>query len=531
MNSFFRLNISQMGTGLELFPATDGGANLDINEVTSYLQMKRITQFDVKAIHAAIQNLPTTGQTIVPLMPGPVYAEQEMSNLMLTPDKMKCIARFYAPSTGGTVMSKEEIIKDLTFKGIKMGIDEAAIEAFVKNREYCKDIVVAQGKEARHGTDAWIEYFFNTDLKARPERNEDGSVDFFNLNTINHCKAGELLARLHPEDRGDAGFNVIGEIQKPRQVKHMILKYGQKIDVSPDKTELRSQINGHVMLATGKVFVSDIYEVQNVGTATGNINAEGSVVVGGNVQTGFSVTATGDIEVRGVVEGATLNAGGNIIIAMGVNGMNRGKIVAGGSIVSKFIENCEVEAGTFVETDSIMHSKVSAKNEIRVDGRKGFIAGGTVRATVQVSCRVLGSAMGADTVVEVGVDPATKKRFQDLQKEMLEMQKKRQVIQTTLSGAAEKIKSGAKLPPEQMQYIQSLMQASKQIEEKLMADDDEICEIEELLQNKDEACVKVRDTAYPGTKIVIGDESVTLKKEASYCRFFYNQGDVRMGSY
>ncbi len=531
MNSFFRLNISSVGTGLELYPATDGGDELDINEVTAYLQSKRIAQFDIKAVYAAIQALPQSGPTIVPLIPTPIYAEQETMVVSVSPDRMTATARFYAPSTGGSVMGMEEIIKDLTFQKIKMGIDQQAIAAFVANREYCKDVVVAKGKPPRHGTDASIEYFFNTDLTARPERKEDGSVDFFNLNTINHCKAGELLARLHPEDKGEPGYTVFGEMERPRQVKHLVLKYGMKIDVSEDKTELRSQINGHVMLAGGKVFVSDVYEVENVGTATGNINAEGSVVVGGNVQTGFSVTATGDIEVRGVVEGANLTAGGNIVIAMGMNGMNRGKLVAGGSVVSKFIENAEVEAGTFVETDSILHSKVNAKNEVKVDGKKGFIAGGMVRATSQVSCRILGSAMGADTVVEVGVDPAMKIRYAQLQKEMMEMQKKRTTIQTTLSGAAEKIKSGVKLPPEQMQYVQSLMQAAKQIDEKLAADDEELEGIEDLMQDKSESCVRVRDTAYPGTKIVIGEESVSLKKEASYCRFFYDKGDIRMGSY
>ncbi len=530
MNAYFRLNISQGGTALELIPPTDGGAGLDINEITNYLQLKRITQFDVKAIYAGIQSM-STSPVFVPLMPTPVYAEQEMMILSVSADKMMATARFYAPSTGGAVMGKDEIIKDLAYQRIKMGVDEAAVEAFIQNREYCKDIVIARGKPARQGSDAWIEYFFNTDLTARPERKEDGSVDFFNLNTINHCKAGDLLAKLHPEDRGDAGYTVYGDIDKPRQVKHLNLKYGRKIAISEDKTELRSEINGHVMLATGKVFVSDVYEVENVGTATGNINAEGSVVVGGNVQTGFSVTATGNIEVRGVVEGANLTAGGDIIIAMGVNGMNRGKLVAGGSVVAKFIENAEVEAGTYVETDSIMHSKVSAKNEVKVDGKKGFIAGGMVRATTQVSCRILGSSMGADTVVEVGVDPAMKARYHALQKEMLEMQKKRGVIQTTLTGAAEKIKSGVKLPPEQMQYVQTLMQAAKQIDEKMEEDDYEIIEIEELMHEKEDCWVRVRDTAYPGTKIVIGEDSVTLKKEASYCKFHYDRGDIRATTY
>ena len=79
---------------------------------------------------------------------------------------------------------KDEILKDLYARQIRFGIDEAAIDAFLKNRTYCTDIVVARGKEPRHGENAWIEYFFETDLQAKPTRREDGSVDFFNLNTF-----------------------------------------------------------------------------------------------------------------------------------------------------------------------------------------------------------------------------------------------------------------------------------------------------------------------------------------------------------
>ena len=75
------------------------------------------------------------------------------------------------------------------------GIDEAAVEAYLAKRNYCEDIVIARGKEPVQGKDARIEYFFNTDLSAKPKRNEDGTVDFFHLDTINHCKEGDVLAK------------------------------------------------------------------------------------------------------------------------------------------------------------------------------------------------------------------------------------------------------------------------------------------------------------------------------------------------
>ena len=65
---------------------------------------------------------------------------------------------------------------------------------------YCTDLVVARGKEPRHGTDAYIKYYFNTDVHAQPTLKDDGTVDYFHLNMINPCKKGQLLAEVIPED-------------------------------------------------------------------------------------------------------------------------------------------------------------------------------------------------------------------------------------------------------------------------------------------------------------------------------------------
>ena len=95
-------------------------------------------------------------------------------------------------------------------------------------------------------------------------------------------------------------------------------------------------VDGHVSLVEGKVFVSDVYEVENVDLSTGNIDFEGSVQVKGNVSSNFVIRAGGNVIISGVVEGAYIEAGGNIIIARGMNGMTKGILKAGGNIVAKF---------------------------------------------------------------------------------------------------------------------------------------------------------------------------------------------------
>ena len=51
---------------------------------------------------------------------------------------------------------------------------------------------------------------------------------------------------------------------RPRQVKKAHLEFGHNIEISEDRKKLTSLVDGHVSLVEGKVFVSDVYEVENV---------------------------------------------------------------------------------------------------------------------------------------------------------------------------------------------------------------------------------------------------------------------------
>ncbi len=530
MNAYFQLITGSDSTSIKLFPPTDGGKNINVTELAEYLQLKNVEVGDWKDIYQAI--LDFDKPLVLPLSSVGRGAERECFSLKVSEDKMTAIARFYPPSdTGASIATKEEIIDDLRFHNITFGYDMQEIERFMTERRYCEDIIVARGEEPVQGKDARIEYCFNTDLSMKPKRNPDGSVDFFHLDTINHCEKDDVLAKLHREVQGQPGKTVYGETINPKTVKHLMLKFGRNILLSEDKCVISSQVDGHVRLDGDKVFVSEVYEVENVGPATGNIESNGSVLVRGNVQSGFSIKAKGNVEVRGVVEGANVESAGDIIIARGMNGMGKGTLKAGGSIILKFAENATIEAGTYVESDSILHSHVNAKTEVNVDGRKGFVIGGTIRATERISCKTLGSPMGAATLVEVGMDPEQKMRMQELQKNIVETSKSLHSIKAILVEATQRLRKGEKFPPEQIQYIQSLAISNKQLTEQLEKDQEEMSELEKIMQGQSKACVCVSDEAYSGTKISIGDVSMVLKSSMNYCRFIKEQGSIKSVPY
>lgn len=527
MNGYFQV-VNQSGKcGIKLIPPTDGGQPIRAEHLAEYISVKNLV-CDFKELAKTLQSLETV--TYFPTQTEFKVAENEFVNIQCSPDNMSATVRMYAPFQGGNTMSKTEFLREFSSRGICFGLDEAAIDAYLEKRPYCTDVVLANGLAPVQGKDASIEYFFNTDPRVKPTLNEDGSVDFFNLNTINHCTQGMKLAKLTPAVPGKPGSNVKGERIKPRDVKAAILKFGRNISISEDKTELYADVSGHVSLIEGKVFVSNVFEVENVNTAVGNIDYDGSVLVTGNVCENFSIKANGSIEVRGTVEGAYLEAGENIIIARGMNGMHKGVLKAGGNVISKFLENSTVSAGGYIESESIMHCNVVAGTDIKVTGKRGCISGGRACATNSIEVKNLGSEMGADTIVEVGMDTGLKTRIMDLQKRIAEINKQMATIKPVLDGAKAKLSQGIKMSSDQIMQIQKLVKVSQALSTELS----NIVPEYNLLMDKQELDVEnkgvvvVTGDVYPGTKICISDVSLVVKNSMKYCRFIKDAGDVKM---
>lgn len=527
MNGYFQLLINEYGTSICLYPPTEDGESLRINEIMDFLQMKNVP-YDPKVLNNAIAVLKEP--VSIQLNPMTGYSEQEFFLTSVDIDKMVATIRFYPPTVGGNLMDKDEIIRTIKMNKIVYGIKEEVIDQFIKKREYCKDFVIAMGVLPVHGSDASIDYFFNTDVKVKPTLLEDGSVDFFNLNTLNHCKKGDILAHLKKEDPGSKGYNVFGEAVLPREVKKLSLKSGRNIILSEDKLTLTSEVNGHVSLINDTVFVSDVYEVENVDNSTGNIDFEGSIKINGNVCSNFTVKAKGNVEIKGIVEGAIVEAGGDIIIARGMNGMTKGILKADGNVISKFIENATVEAKGYVQTEAILHSKVMARTEVNVTGKKAFITGGVVRATNCVTVKTLGSNMGATTVIEVGMDPTVKAHHQQLQKDILEGQKKISSIQPVLQAVSQKIQQGIKISQEQIKYVQSLTGTVKETQRMIEEWSLEMNDLQELMSSSTNSYVIVTGEVFAGTKIAISDVSKVLKETSTHCRFIKSKGDVMITS-
>ncbi len=525
-NAYFKLDVQNAGVTVQIVPPEDGGKKLELKEVTEYLDMKGYTSYNLKELNEAVTVITQEIRQVYVGESRGIY-ENEQMEVTISSDKMLAFCRFHAPSNQGNLMTEKEILDDLQFRNITQGIDMEAIHKFLADRQYCVDYVFAKGTPPVNGEDASIEYFFNTNHNLRPKKNEDGSVDYHELNTISRVEAGQILAKLHPAVPGKPGKDVCGGSVQGRQEKSLKLDFANNITLSEDKTEIYSNVTGHASLVNGKVFVSDVYDVPaDVDNTTGNIVYDGNVTVKGNVKSGFSVTAKGDIIVEGVVEAAFLSAGGQIIVKRGINGMSKGRVEAKANIICKFIENATVVAGGYIETGCILHSKVSAEADIRIQGKKGFASGGLIRAGNVVEAQTIGSAMGTITQVEVGVQPAMKVRYEEVNQNIADAKQNLDKLRPILVNFNEKLQKKEAVAPERVQQVQAIAKSFKQEQKHLAELQQEMKGLHEKIQMSSNAKIKIKGTIYPGVTITISDVSMSIKSERSCTRYVKERGEI-----
>ena len=450
-------------------------------------------------------------------------------------DELKATATINPPSIGGADVTVEQIKKALTQQGVVAGISDEKIQALVDKPDYNEPVVVAEAVLPIDGKDAYITYNFETDRsKIRAKQAANGQVDFKELNLIQNVVEGQPLAQKILAEQGKAGKTLYGRYLEAKNGRDIQLPLGKNVRVDSDGRTILADANGQVLLINDKICVEPIMEVDGVNIKTGNITFLGTVIVKGAVEDGFNVKASGNIEVSGTVGKCTLESDGDIIVSSGIIGRDEGKIVCGGSLWAKFIQNTTVQVEeNIIVTDSIMNSEVSAQKKIILNGKRAQITGGNVFATECVLAKNIGSeGGGTETTISVGFDPRAKKRLEEL----LEMQntniKTLDDLELNISTLENMKKVRKSLPKEKEESLVNLNEQKNEIIEENIKYNEEIESIQARLRElKNIGKVYVSGTVYAGVKIFVRDEKDEVRAEAKSVTFFYENGFVRRGKF
>jgi uncharacterized protein (DUF342 family) len=454
----------------------------------------------------------------------------------VTEDEMKAIITVTPPGHGGGDVPVENIMTLLRSNGVIYGIDNKSLEQFADRPAYGQQFVAAEGKKPINGMDAYMEYFFEVDpSKINFRENDKGDINFKELNMIQNVYAGQKLAKKVNSENGQHGRTVTGKLIPATDGKDMIPQVGKNAHLDKDNRTVIADVNGQVVLSAGKIGVEETYTVEgNVGIETGNIIFLGSVVVTGSVHEGYSVKATGNIEVMGLVDKAELDAEGEIIVRLGINGKQGISVRAGRSIVAKFIENANVKSGgVVIVSDGILNSTVAAQQRILVQGKRAAIIGGKYRAGEEIQSKNIGSASGnTETICEVGFDPEISEQIEELDRKTAALQEDFDDVQRNISTLETIKKQRKELPEEKAEYYEELIQSRKSIAAEMANIATERQEKEQYLARLSKnGRISASGKCYSGTTIFIKGFKEVVRSEFKCVTFSLDNGLIRVSKF
>jgi uncharacterized protein (DUF342 family) len=448
--------------------------------------------------------------------------------------EMKAYMTALPPGPGGADPDYDNLVSFLQDNGVVEGHKEEVLRRFSDNPIYREPVLVAEGTRAKNGADARVVLNFETEENKVNLKEQDGKVDFKELNIVQNVVEGQVLAKKIPAEKGQPGRTVTGKLLPAKDGKDTKIQIGKNVRLSEDGRTAIAELNGQVFLHNDKIQVEEVYVVNgNVNLKTGNITFLGGVVVKGSVDDGFSVKASGNIEVMGSVGKCLLDAEGDIIVHQGVAGKHEGTIRAGGNLWSKFIENVTVEVGGLViVSDGIINSDVFANRKVICRGKRASIVGGRVRAAEEIDAKTLGSVAGMETTLEVGYDPKSKQKLSDLKQKRDEYQEEMESIKRDLKTLVSHSKQKKEIPQEKVQHFKKLQARRKELGDELERIGNDISELETYLDGlKLGGRISASGTVHPGVKLYVKDAFLDVHNEFKSVSFGAEANQIRVQKY
>lgn len=326
------------------------------------------------------------------------------------------------PSYAGQPITLDDIKALMDVASISYGVWHDVITSCLDKEEVDR-VCVARGDAVVPGQPAKFECLLPKAKKRCPRISEKGSVDYRDLGDIFVVHPGDHLMRRIPADPGKPGRNILGQVMKPNSVNDPLFAAGQVgVDNPIDENLLIATITGQPIVMPNGMWVENTIIVRDVDLSTGHLVFDGSALVTGDVKKTMQVKVSGDVVIKGMLEAAKIEAGGDVTVvgpmignggvrdAQGHLDANTAIIRAQGSVSTSIVEYGYICAGDNVfVAEMALHSELNALNEVIVGASttaKGQVVGGVVRSGLLVKVLEVGSPVGVLSQLIIGFEPS-----------------------------------------------------------------------------------------------------------------------------
>ncbi|MGM8211728.1 DUF342 domain-containing protein [Virgibacillus sp. W0430] len=407
-------------------------------------------------------------------------------------------------------LNEKALRQFLQEENILYGIIEPAIQQ-VLSKPQSKEfpLKIAEGKSEVNGIDGKLEYMvnFNSEIKKTPNWN------FRDVMRIPSVNKGDKIATIVEPTMGRPGKDVYGNKRRARQGKPVLIKAGKNVTLNPDDHTFYANSEGQVSVTTRNIHVHSVYELkESLSMKVGNIDFVGSVIIHGDVPTGYSIKAKGDIKIFGMVEAASLMAEGSIFVSEGMAGLKTGSLQAGENVHIGYLNQGIVTAGdTIYVENSILHSECTAENNVFC--QQGNIIGGSLSVGGTVEAKDVGNRMNTKTEVYFGINKLESEKEKSLLAKKLELEEtlsKLKIIGSNLE--KQQSKDNPKLRITLLRQRHSFNKITAQLDEI----NRELEQMDSQLGKGQDSKLIVKGVLYPSVIVAFGKYKRTIDKNHHY---------------
>lgn len=467
-----------------------------------------LTQDASSAVDEIEGLLGADGGSVVPEGP-PEY------ELRITPDKVTVVLDCPDPlaDLSGCVA---RIMADFDKLEIPVHPDAEQMTAILQNiarpGRHLWDTPIMMGQKAepsRDGQLAWSREYFNEGWAVNEKT---GAIDFWEKLECRSVTENEMMVKLlHPVE-GEPGLNVFGleiPVTKPSKVKLRCGK-GVRTEEVEDGIEFYAAVNGRVRFTDGTVSVDDVFIINgNVSLATGNVRHTGAVQIQGDVETGATIDADGDVMIKGMVDPCSIRCGGTLTVIGGMVGSPECRITVGGDFNARYVNECNITVGGNVTvSNEISHSHISARGKVTV--AKGRIAGGQVQGYRGIFVAEAGASGSSDTLLIAGLDHTLPEQLAPLESKIKKLEETQEKITAALRSLAARQMS---LTPAEVETQANLSAKARQLGQAIADEYVAIKKVTQESRTRGLPEVVMFEDVWSGTRIQLGD-SVTVVKSS-----------------
>lgn len=424
------------------------------------------------------------------------------------------------PSGTGKGVTVDGIEAALKANNVVFGLREDVIKMIADDRKYSQKLCVAVAQLPIDGVSGSITYKYDKKVEAAPTENERGFVDYKDLGFIRVVRTGDVIADITLPTEGEPGVDVRGGKIAQYPGKKAQFTLGPNTKITEDEQHVVAAADGRLIFKNNAFTVETTVIINgDVDASVGNISFIGDVIIKGNVCEGFKVSSNTNITVSGEVNGATLEAGGNITIKQGCV---FAKITCHGNVSALFCERSSINCDGNISAQNYVICNIYCAGELTIKASNGSLIGGKYTILNSLEASNIGSKTYTPTDITLGDNAILADEKTQLEMKIAAAQKKIEDLTMIVNFLNEKKKELRKLPDDKEEMLATAVRQRVLLNVEIKTNQKRIDEINVYLSTKQQLWVRCKGYIYPGTRITINDD--VFKADTEYAHSMVSIG-------